>query len=294
MNEVIEEKNIIEDMIYEFRGVQVIMDFDLARIYKCANGTKSINLAVKRHINRFPERYMFQLTNEEYNNLRFQIETSSMESEYGGRRYNPYAFTEQGVAMLATILHTPVAVDVSIKIMDAFVRMRHFIIENKDIYKSLNDINNKLIVHDEKLDYLFDKFNKRDKMFLMGEKYDAYSYFIEIFKEAEKQLIIIDSYADTTILNIIRKLGCKVILITKDSDRLNDFDVDKYNRQYNNLVIIRNNAFHDRYFIVDDKNIYQSGASINNAGNKIFSINIIGDELIKNTLLGYVHKIINK
>ena len=121
MNDIIKDKGLkIEDMIYEIRGKQVMLDSDLARLYECANGTKTINLAVKRHINRFPERFM----DDEYKNLRFQFETSSLENDYGGRRYNPYVFTEQGVAMLATVLRTEVAEEVSIKIMDAFVTKR--------------------------------------------------------------------------------------------------------------------------------------------------------------------------
>ena len=124
---ILNKEDNIENLIYEIRGKQVMLDSDLARIYGCKNGTKSINLAVKRHINRFPERFMFQLTEIEYENLRFQFETSSLEDDYGGRRYNPYVFTEQGVAMLATILKTEVAEEASIKIMDAFVAMRHYI-----------------------------------------------------------------------------------------------------------------------------------------------------------------------
>lgn len=135
VNEVIEKEGInIENMIYEIRGVQVMFDFDLARVYKCANGTKSINLAVKRHINRFPERFMFQLIEDEFRNLRFQIETTN--DNVSMSRSIPYFFTEQGVAMLSSVLRTPVAEEISIKIMDAFVKMRHFIIDNKDVYKS--------------------------------------------------------------------------------------------------------------------------------------------------------------
>ena len=134
----------IENMIYEIRGQEVMLDSDLAKLYQCKNGTKTINLAVKRHINRFPEKYMFQLTKEEYYKiLRFQSETLELEQgKYS--KYLPYVFSEEGVAMLATILKTKVAEEVSIKIMDAFVKMRHFLINNKDIYLSLNNINNRL------------------------------------------------------------------------------------------------------------------------------------------------------
>ena len=148
-----------------------MLDSDLAFLYKCANGTKSINLAVKRHPNRFPEKFMFQLTKEEYKNLRFQSETTISKMS----RTLPYVFTEFGVAMLASVLRTDVAERISIKIMDVFVNMRHFLISNKNIYITLNNINNKLINHenrllkyDEKFDYLFSKFDAKEQLFLEG------------------------------------------------------------------------------------------------------------------------------
>jgi hypothetical protein len=288
MNEIIEKENI-ENKIYEIRGIQVMLDSDLAKLYHCVNGTKTINQAVKRNIARFPDDFYFQITIEEYNNLKSQIGTSSY-NNYGGARKLPYAFTEQGVAMLATVIHTKEAALISINIMRAFVKMRHFIIENKDIYMSLSNINNKLIEHDEKLDYLFSKFDKKEQLFLPNTEYDAYSNFISIFKEANKELIIVDSYADITLLDIIKKIKCKIILITKNNNRLSNTDIEKYNKQYHNLTIIKNNDFHDRYFIIDNKIIYQSGTSINNAGTKTFSINLLEDEFIKKTILNEVCK----
>ncbi len=259
MNEII-EKDKIDDMIYEIRGVQVMLDSDLAKLYNCANGTKTINLAVKRNIERFPSDFYFQLTNCEYNNLKFQIETSSY-NVHGGVRKLPYVFTEQGVAMLSSVIHTKKAAEISINIMRAFVKMRHFIIEGKDIYKSLNNINNKLIEHDEKINYIFEKFDNSNQLYSEGTIYDAYANYINIFKEAKSELTIIDSYADNTILDIIKKLNSKVILITKNSDRLTEQDISKYNEQYRNLLVIRNNSFHDRFIIIDNTEIYQSGAS---------------------------------
>jgi len=287
MNGVIEKDIKIENMIYEIKGVEVMLDSDLAKLYECKNGTKSINLAVKRHIKRFPSRYMFQLTKEEYNYLRFQTETPNNMS-----RTLPYVFTEQGVAMLATVLKTKVAEEISIRIMDAFVAMRHYIIENKDIYKSLNHLNNKILEHDEKFDELFSKFDKKEQLFLEGQIYDAYSNIISIFKESKEEIIVIDQYADMTFLDLIRNIKSNIILITKNSNRLSDLEIEKYNKEYHNLKVIRNNSFHDRYFIIDRKNIYHSGTSINNAGSKIFSINKLEDEMIKETLIENVLKII--
>ena len=159
MNEVATKENIkIEDMIYEIRGKQVIMDSDLARLYKCKNGTKTINLAVKRHINRFPERFMFQLTKDEYDYLRFQTETAK---ENNMSRTLPYVFTEQGVAMLATVLNTKVATEVSIRIMDAFISMRKSISSNLLEQKYINDL---ALEHDKRIKALENLTNKIKKI----------------------------------------------------------------------------------------------------------------------------------
>ena len=159
MNEVIiNDENAIEDMIYEIRGKQVMLDSDLARLYKCANGTKTINLAVKRHINRFPERFMFQLNAEESKIIRFQVETKKGTTETRGGKYDkPYVFTEQGVAMLATVLRTEVAEETSIKIMDAFVALRHYISDNLLEQKY---INNQVFKNTEDIKLLQESFKK--------------------------------------------------------------------------------------------------------------------------------------
>lgn len=161
------KNNNIKGLIHEIRGKHVILDKDLAILYGCKNGTKSINLTVKRHPNRFPERYMFQLTKEEYDNSRFQNETSSWNT-YGGIRKLPYAFTEQGVSMLATVIKTEVAEEISIAIIDAFVSMRHFIKENEYLLDNLINIRNqvddnkeKLLKHDIEINKLFSKFEKK-------------------------------------------------------------------------------------------------------------------------------------
>ena len=292
MNEVVTKENIkIEDMIYEIRGKQVMLDSDLARLYKCKNGTKTINLAVKRHINRFPERFMFQLTKDEYGYLRFQTETAK---ENNMSRTLPYAFTEQGVAMLAAILRTPVAEWISIQIMDAFVTMRKYISTNLLEQKY---INNMVLEHDCQIKLLkgsFQKIEEKKKVneiYFNGQIYDAYSKIQEIFKSANKRLVIIDAYADNTILDIVKRLKIEVIIITKPNNLLTKQDVEKYNKQYNNLTVIYNNTFHDRYFILDDEIIYHCGASINRIGYKTFSITLIGDEYVKKTLINKIKEI---
>ena len=274
MYELKEELNI-EDMIYEIRGRKVIFDRDLARLYECTNGTKTINQAVKRHINKFPERYMFQLTKSEYDNLKSQFGTSSLNT-YGGVRKMPYAFTEQGVAMLATILKTPVADIVSMKIIDAFVYMKR--------YLSFENKNSIILNHEErilKLEESFDKLNEKEKInaiFYEGQIYDAYSLLIDIFKEAGKEIIIVDNYADKSILDMITNLNVKVTIVTKKFNLLKDIDIKKYNKQYHNLKVIYSDKFHDRFIILDKKVLYHSGASFKDLGNKCFSINKMEDK----------------
>lgn len=291
MNEIIiKDEIIIENLIYEIRGKQVMLDSDLAKLYECINGTKTINLAVKRHINRFPERFMFQLTKEEYNNLRFQLETTN-----NMNRSLPYVFTEQGVAMLATILRTKVAEEVSIKIMDAFVAMRKYISSNLIEQKYINNL--VLEDHDKikALELSFNKLEEKRKIneiYFDGQIYDAYYKIHEIFKSATKKLIVIDSYADNTLLDIIKRLNIEVIIITKPNNLLTKQDIEKYNKQYHNLKVIYNNTFHDRYFILDDEKVYHCGASINRIGYKTFSITSIGDDEVCRLLVDKVNKII--
>ena len=292
----------IEDMIYEVRGKQVMLDFNLAQLYECKNGAKSINLAVKRHINRFPERFMFQLTDEEFNNLRFQIETSSLENVHGGRRYNPYAFTEQGVAMLATVLRTSVAEEMSIRIMDAFVKMRHYLLstagENKDIKDMLLKHDNELSEHSNSIRLLQESFDKLetdkeiDEVYFNGKEYDAYSKVLDIFAEAKEELIVVDRYADKTFLDIIRNLECKVILITGKKSKLTKLDIEKYNKDYNNLIIYYDDTFHDRYFVIDNYKVYHSGNSINHIGYRKSGIDVIHDKNVCATVINDIAKII--
>jgi len=292
----------IEDMIYEVRGKQVMLDFNLAQLYECKNGAKSINLAVKRHINRFPERFMFQLTDEEFNNLRFQIETSSLENVHGGRRYNPYAFTEQGVAMLATVLRTSVAEEMSIRIMDAFVKMRHYLLstagENKDIKDMLLKHDNELSEHSNSIRLLQESFDKLetdkeiDEIYFNGKAYDAYSKVLDIFSEAKNELIVVDRYTDKTFLDMIRNIDCKVILITGKKSKLTKLDIEKYNKDYNNLIIYYDDTFHDRYFVIDNYKVYHSGNSINHIGYRKSGIDVIHDKNVCATVINDIAKII--
>ena len=279
MNEIIITK--VENLIYEIRGKQVMLDSDLAKLYRCKNGTKEINQAVKNNIDKFPERYSFQLTNEENKNLRSKFLTSSLGKGYGGRRYNPRVFTEQGVAMLATILKSKVATEVSIKIMDAFVKMRYYIVNEN--YR-LNNIETKLLEYDTKINEIFNQFKTNNNhIFFEGEIYDAYSLLIDILKEAEKEIIIIDNYAGKQLFDILKEIKINIKVVTKNMDEIS---YKKYKEQYKNIEIINNDKFHDRFIILDKKILYHSGASFKDIGKKCFGINKIEDSsYLKNILL---------
>ena len=280
----------IEDMIYEIRGKYVMLDSDLARLYNCKNGAKSINLAVKRHINRFPERFMFQLTEKEVNYLRFQLETANNKS-----RTLPYAFTAQGVAMLATVLRTDVAEAVSIRIMDAFVKMRHYISDGLFEQKFINGM---VLEHDYEIKLLQESFNKLETakeinhVYFSGKVYDAYSKVLDIFGEAKDKLIVVDRYTDKTFLDIIRNLECKVILITCKKSKLTKLDIEKYNQDYNNLTVYYDDTFHDRYFVIDNNKVYHSGNSINHIGYRKSGIDVIHDKNVCATVINDIAKII--
>ena len=281
MNEII-EKEKIEDMIYEIRGKQVMLDSDLAKLYECVNGTKTINQAVKRHINKFPDRYMFQLTEIEYKNLKSQFGTTNL-NNCGGVRKLPYVFTEQGVAMLATILRTKVADIVSMKIIDTFVYMRKYI-----SYK-----NNILLNHEErilKLENSFDKMSsKQNSIIYEGKIYDAYSILIDILNQAKEDIIIVDNYANKELFDILRNIDRKIIILSKN---LNGILIKKYASQYKNVVFIGNNPFHDRYIILDKKEVYISGMSIKDIGKKYSYIYKINEELYIKELMKRIDHII--
>lgn len=294
MNEVMMNELEIENMIYEIRGKQVMLDSDLAKLYQCKNGTKTINLSVKRNVERFPEDFYFQLTKEEYNNLKFQFETSS----YGGVRKMPYVFTEQGVAMLSSVLRTEVASKVSVDIMRAFVIMRKYISNELLEQKYINNLvlrnNDKLICLDDKVLLLQETFNMlqnkelTNEIYFEGQIYDAYSKILDIMSNAKEEIIIIDNYADKIVLDMISRMKVKVTLITKKNNLLSNVDIEKYDKQYNNLIVKYDNTFHDRYIILDNSIVYHCGASLNYIGNKTFSINKIVEKEVVNLLVNKI------
>ncbi|MBP3765743.1 MAG: ORF6N domain-containing protein [Bacilli bacterium] len=300
MNEIIEKELNIEDMIYEIRGKQVMLDSDLAYLFDYE--TKDLNRNVKNNMKRFPINYCFQLTDEEYSNLRCKNFTSSLKNNYGGRRYNPYVFTEHGITMLAGILKSEKAIKMSLKIVDTFIRMRHFIKDNMLTQQNINNIvledHTHILKMDDDLKLLQEAFDKLEdkkrvnEIYLDGEFYKAFSRVIDIFNEAKKELIIIDSYADKKLLDIIKDLNIKVTIITKEKGKLNKTIIDEYNKEFNNLKVIYNDSFHDRYFIIDRNIIYHSGTSINYMGSKTFNINLIQDKYVFDLLIKKITQII--
>lgn len=283
MSELI--NNNIENMIYEIRGKQVMLDSDLAKLYQCKNGTKEINQAVSRNIEKFPNRYSWILSNNELENLRSQNVTSSFNNNYGGRRYNTRVFTEQGVAMLATILKTSIATKISINIMDAFVNMRKYISNNLIDQKYINNI----VLEDHEsiklLQEFFTKLEKNQKInsiFFEGQIYDAYSLLIDILTCAKNEIIIIDNYAGKELLDIIKNVKIAIKLVSKN---FNQELINKYKQEYSNAKFIINNKFHDRFIIIDNNTLYHSGASFKDIGKKCFALTKIIDENILNNIL---------
>ena len=284
MYELKEELNI-ENIIYEIRGKQVMLDSDLAKLYECKNGTKSINLAVNRNLIKFPNDFYFQITREEYYQLlRFQNETLDFKNS-NFSKYLPYVFTEQGVAMLATVLHTPVAAEVSVNIMRTFVKMRKIIsstlIEQKYINQLVLEDHNSIKLLQES----FSKLNEKQKIntiFYEGQIYDAYSLLIDILSKAKKEIIIIDNYAGKELLDIIKDIKQNIKIVSSNIDSTLK---KKYESQYSNVTFINNNTFHDRFIIIDRKELYNSGASFKDLGKKCFSLNKIEDKEILSNII---------
>lgn len=275
----------IQKIIYSFREKQVMIDSDLAKLYQVE--TKVFNQAVKRNINRFPENFRFQLTENEYEDLKSQIVTSSNINNHGGRRYLPYVFTEQGIAMLSAILKSDIAVEISICIMNAFIEMRKFLLSNYELFSRIDKIEFKQLETDKKIEKIFNyiasnTIEEKQKVFFNGQIYDAFSFIIDLIKRAKKKIILIDNYVDIETLNIMCKKnnGVHIIIIGSGKGNLTNIDIKKFNSQYPNLTYKLNNDFHDRFIILDENEVYHIGASIKDAGKKSFGITKIEDEYI--------------
>ena len=288
MNNVIVKNDVkIENMIYEIRGKHVMLDSDLARLYGCKNGTKSLNLAVKRHINRFPENYCFQITDTEYISLRCQNGTlKNGRGEH--RKYLPYVFTEYGIIMLAVILKSELAIKMSLRIVDIFITMKNYINTSLIEQKYFNELTIKNTEDIKLLQESFDKLNTKESnnhIFYEGQIYDSYSLVIDILSKARKEIIIIDNYAGKKLFDIIKNFNVNVKIYTENIDNISK---EKYEKQYNNLEIINTHIFHDRFIIIDNKVLYHSGASFKDLGKKCFAITKIEDNSILKELLNKI------
>jgi len=290
MNEIIEKDVInIEDMIYEIGGKEVMLDSDLAKLYSVE--TKRINEAVKNNPEKFPNKFSYILDKEKIEFLRSKFSTLEIKGQGQYTKYAPRVFTEQGVYMLATILKSKVATEVSIRIMDTFVKMRHYINYNKDVLpRKFLLLEDKVDENTKRIDELFDKFNPKeitkDSIFFKGDIYDAYLVLLEIFNLSKDEIIIIDNYVGKELLDDLKILNKKIIII---SSNINESLKNKYLKQYSNVTFYNNNSYHDRFIIVDRKRVFHSGASFKDLGKKCFAINEIEnkkeiEKIIENVL----------
>ena len=290
-NQQLPVENNVESLIRVIRGQQVMLDRDLAELYGVE--TKRLNEQVKRNIERFPEDFMFQLTSNEFDNLKSQIAISS----WGGVRKLPYAFTEQGVAMLSGVLKSPTAVEANIRIMRAFVSMRHFMVNNAAIFQRLetiefnqlesNKVQAKILAHQEVQDHRIDEiFRRLDEgmykpkqgIFFDNQIYDAYSFVSELVKSAKQRIILIDNYVDETVLTLLDKRGENVsaTIYTQQVSRQFRLDVDRHNSQYPPIEVDVFRRSHDRFLCIDDT-VYHVGASIKDLGKKWFAFSKMED-----------------
>lgn len=284
MNKIIEKENIaIENMIYEIRGVQVMLSSDVAKLYKVE--TRRINEVIKRNISRFPESFCFQLTNEEIDklSLRSQFATLNKNSNMRGQhfKYLPYVLTEQGIMMLSGLLKSDIAVKVNIQIIDAFVKMRQYFANTTSNNEILINHENRILRLEKTFDKLKEK-KEKNKIFFEGELYGAYSLFLDILGKTKQEIIIIDNYSGKELLDLLKRIDKRIIIVSKNIDETLK---KKYESQYNNITFINSNSFHDRFIILDRNKLYSCGASFKDLGKKCFAINEFNDKEYLDKLL---------
>ena len=288
-----EKTSIIESVknkIHTIRGKQVILDEDLAKFYQIE--TRVFNQSVKRNSKRFPKEFMFQLTQDEYDSLRSQFATieinffltsQSVISNKGGRRHLPYVFTEQGVSMLSAVLNSDFAIKMSIKIINAFVEMRHFISTNEDVFQRLNIVETKLLEHDNNFNTIFKllESKKPEKgIFFEGQLFDAYTFISDVIRQAKQEIKLIDNYIDDKTLQLFTKTNVKITIYTKNiTDSLKQ-DVNIYNQQYREIELKQFNLSHDRFLIIDNQ-VYHIGASLKDLGKKWFGFSKMDEQSVE-------------
>jgi hypothetical protein len=262
----------IETKIHTIRGVQVMLDSDLAEMYNVE--TRVLNQAAKRNEDRFPETFRFQLTEIEFANLRSQIVTSSI--EHGGRRHPPLVYTEQGIAMLSAVLKSIVAVKVSIQIMQAFVSMRRTLSNLQGVIQRLESVEMKQFQTESKLEIVLKALEKDTKpnhgIFFEGQLFDAHVFVSDLINKAQISVLLVDNYVDEKTLLLLNKRnkGVKCYIHTRPNPTLT-IDIDKHNKQYDHIELIENRSSHDRFLVIDDRYLYHIGASLKDLGNKCFA-----------------------
>jgi len=295
--EIVRSNETIRNLIHVVRGQQVMLDSNLAELYKVE--TKRLNEAVKRNIARFPLEFRFRLTEEEYDSLRSQIATSmgtdDEKGSKGGRRYLPYVFTEQGIAMLSAVLKSETAIQMSINIMKAFVAMRKFMVNNAVLFERIHEIEIKQLEHkkesDSKFEQVFNYIERHEepaqKVFFDGQIYDAFSLLVELIHSAEKAIVLVDNYVDVGTLNMFakKKAGVSVCIYTVKNTKLTRKDVENFNRQYPDLEVRYTCVFHDRFLILDSGRTYYIGASLKDAGKKCFAVSLLEDAAVTKDIL---------
>jgi len=280
MQDITTRSNIdIKSKIYTIRDKQVMLDRDLAELYSVEN--RALNQAVKRNINRFPNDFMFQLTKEEFENWKSQIVTSN--SDKMGLRKMPYVFTEQGVSMLSAILKSDIAVDVSVKIVREFVNMRKLISQNALIFQKFDHIEQKLLKHDDKFNKVFEALENKNPIQSQGiffdrQIFDAHNFVSDLIRGAKSSIILIDNFVDdSTLLLFSKNQNIDVTIHTNTFTKALKLDLEKYNKQYKNISIKTNKKFHDRFLIIDNKEVYHIGASLKDLGKKTFAFSKMED-----------------
>ena len=277
----------IKQKIYLIRGKQVMIDSDVAKFYHYT--TKNINKAMKRNIERFPEDFCFKLTEEEFQDLRFHFGTLNRKVNNGKttRKYLPYVYTEQGIAMLSGLLKNEISIQISIYIMRAFIEMRKFFNNNKMLFEKINNIElNQLEfkkITNEKFETIFkyieDHEEVKQRIFFEGQIWDAYSLIIELIKKAKEKIVIIDNYIDDSILEMLSKKqkNVEAIIFTSNKSNISKLDIQKFNKEYPVLKVIKSDKFHDRFIAIDNKELYHVGASLKDLGKKCFAITKMED-----------------
>ena len=286
---IMDRNKDIRNMIYTFRGKQVMVDRDLADLYQVQ--TKRLNEQVKRNLGRFPEEFCFRLSNEEKNEL---VANCDRFEKLKHSTSNPYAFTEQGIAMLAVVLKSDVAVEVSVKIMNSFIEMRKFLLSNQELFSRLDRVELKQLETDRKLEevfnYMANNTEVKQNIFFDGQIYDAFRFIVSIIQKANKELILIDNYVDVNTLNILCKKnkGVDINILTAGKGGLSVKDITKFNAQYPKLSVKTTTDFHDRFLIIDKTGVYHIGASIKDTGKKSFGITKIEDKDLIQSLINKV------